>query len=347
MPTVFTFAAGVLAVLLSMTLRSPWTRLGSFVAVVAGAITAALVSFNYAATYLPMVAPMSEFIFTMLLGLLCDFAAERVEKTQLRRTFERYVSRDIVREMLSRPGAYMQSLGGMSKPVAVLFSDIRSYSAVTSTSRPDTLVAQLNEYFTAMVECVFECGGTLDKFIGDAVMAVWGTLKSAGPRQDAASAVRAALLMQKKLVNLNESWSQRGWPRLRIGIAINYGEVVVGNIGSPHRMEFTVIGETVNVSWKLQELTKRLNESLIIGASVAPLVNEHFETRFLGQFQLSGIDHPTEVFTVAEALRDTAPNIAANKFLAATSLPMAQPQITPPAGVSAELVTPSSTAEAR
>src|SRR4029077_2313424 len=111
-------------------------------------------------------------------------------------------------------------------------------------------------YFTAMVDCVFECGGTLDKFIGDALMAVWGALHSQGAQGDAMSAVRAALLMRQKLAALNATWRERGWPELRIGIGINHGDVVAGNIGSPQRMEFTVIGDTVNFSWRLQEMTK-------------------------------------------------------------------------------------------
>src|SRR4029077_19648272 len=101
----------------------------------------------------------------------------------------------------------------------------RSYAAVTARSSPETLVAQLNEYFSAMVECVFENGGKLDKFIGDALMASWGSLESRGARDDAVASVRAGLAMQEKIRELNKSWSQRGWPELRVGMAINYGEV--------------------------------------------------------------------------------------------------------------------------
>src|SRR5207237_9942711 len=107
-----------------------------------------------------------------------------------------------------------------------------------------------------MVDCVFQFGGTVDKFIGDAVMAVWGSLASKGPREDAIAAVNAALAMQKRLSRLNRDWRSRGWPALEVGMAINCGDVVVGNIGSPKRMEFTVIGCAVNVTWKLPVLTK-------------------------------------------------------------------------------------------
>jgi adenylate cyclase len=153
-----------------------------------------------------------------------------------------------------------------------------------------------------MVECVFRHGGTLDKFIGDAVMAVWGNVRSDGPRSDATNAVRAGLDMQRELTRLNESWSRRGWPELRIGIAINHGEVVVGNVGSPRRMEFTVIGDAVNVSWKLQELTKQVGADLVVSESVAGLVVEHFELERLGQFDIRGFTGLFEIFAVSRPI---------------------------------------------
>jgi adenylate cyclase len=169
---------------------------------------------------------------------------------------------------------------------------------VTARSDPQALVMQLNEYLTAMVECVFRFGGTLDKFIGDAVMAVWGNTHSEGVRNDAANAVRAALAMREELARLNASWAARGLPPLRIGVAINHGEVVVGNIGSPQRMEFTVIGDAVNVSWKLQELTKDLEADLIVGENVMGLVIEEFELRPLGKATIKGLPQPLEIFEV-------------------------------------------------
>jgi adenylate cyclase len=214
----------------------------------------------------------------------------------------------VVRELLDQPKLYAQSLGGVLKPATILFSDIRGYSIVAARSDPQALVAQLNEYLTAMVECVFRFGGTLDKFIGDAVMAVWGNTRSDGVRNDAANAVRAALAMRQELIRLNESWASRGLPPLRIGVALNHGEVVVGNIGSPQRMEFTVIGEAVNVSWKLQELTKDLGTELIVGENVMALVIEEFELRPLGKVAIKGVPQPLEIFEVLGAIEPEAAN---------------------------------------
>ena len=293
-----TVIAGVIAIAMSLLIRSPWLRIAALVMSWFSAAGLGLFCFNHGGFYIPMVAPVGELTFTLLLGLVCDFTAERIEKTRVRRALERYVSRDVVREIVDRPSGYAESLGGVVKPVAILFSDIRAYSAVTAQSPPGALVAQLNEYFTAMVECVFEFGGTIDKFIGDAIMAVWGSLHSTGSRQDAIAAVNAALAMQKRLADLNQSWRKRGWPELRVGTAINYGEVVAGNIGSPQRMEFTVIGDAVNVSWKLQELTKKVDARLIVSGNVANLVAEHFEVRSLGCLPVDKAHVSCEIFTI-------------------------------------------------
>ena len=274
--------AAFVAVMAALHCRNLWVRLILVLLVGHGSILSSLLCFNRASLYLPMVAPLAVFCGTTLFGLICDFATERIERLRVRRVLERYVSRDVVHELVDNPNVYRDALGGVIKPVSILFSDIRAYSAVTARSSPETLVAQLNEYFSAMVECVFENGGTLDKFIGDALMASWGSLDSRGAREDAIASVRAALAMQERIRLLNEMWSERGWAELRVGMAINYGEVVVGNIGSPQRMEFTLIGDAVNVSWKLQELTKTRKATLIVSESVASLVADHFDLHSLG-----------------------------------------------------------------
>ena len=302
-----TAIAGLLGVAVSLYLRSPWLRLLTLAAIDGLGLWLALLAFNQASLFVPMVAPLAALNFTALLGLIADLTWERIEKNRVRRTLEKYVSKNVVRELLDQPRLYAQSLGGVLKPATILFSDIRGYSFVAARSDPQALVAQLNEYLTAMVECVFRFGGTLDKFIGDAVMAVWGNTRSDGVRNDAANAVRAALAMRQELARLNESWVSRGLSPLRIGVALNHGEVVVGNIGSPQRMEFTVIGEAVNVSWKLQELTKDLGTELIVGENVMALVIEEFELRPLGKVAIKGVPQPVEIF---EVLGEIAPETA-------------------------------------
>jgi adenylate cyclase len=295
-------SAAILAVALSLFVRSPWFRLALLVAVDAAIGGLTLFAFNRLSLFTPTLPVLAQLNVTVLLGLVCDFAWERLEKNRVRRTLERYVSSNVVRELLDRGDDFQQSLGGVMKPAAILFSDIRGYSTVSARTNPQVLVAQLNEYLGAMVDCVFRHGGTLDKFIGDAVMAVWGNVQTAGLRNDAANAVRAALAMREELRRLNREWKSRGLPELRIGIAVNHGDVVVGNIGSPQRMEFTVIGDAVNVSWKLQELTKDLGCDLAVTAAMAPLLVEDFELQPLGSRLLQGQSEPTEIFAVVGAV---------------------------------------------
>ena len=133
--------------------------------------------------------------------------------------------------------------------VAVLFSDIRGFTALSEAMKPDEMASLLTEYFTEMVECVFRHGGTLDKFMGDAVMAQWGA--PIGSPEDADASMRAACEMMEELDKLNAKWRSEGKPELQIGIGLNFGEAFAGNIGSERRLEFTVIGEVVNQASRL------------------------------------------------------------------------------------------------
>lgn len=290
--------AAVVALALSLGVRSPWLRLLLLVAISLADVWATLLAYDHLALYVPCLPFLGQLNTTVLLGLVSDFTFERFEKNRVRRMLERYVSTNVVRELLDNPRLFQQSLGGVLKPAAILFSDIRGYSTVSAKVDPQALVSQLNEYLSAMVECVFRHGGTLDKFIGDAVMAVWGNVKSAGARADTASAVRAALEMRTELARLNRDWRQRGLPELRAGIAVNQGDVVVGNIGSPQRMEFTVIGDAVNISWRLQELTKRFGADLLVSKTVSSLLVEEFELKSMGPALLAGQEHEIEVYAV-------------------------------------------------
>ncbi len=306
--------AGILGLLLTFGIRSPWLRLLALIGTAAAYVWAALLAFNHLSLYIPFLPGLLELNVTVLLGLVCDFTWERFEKTRVRRTLERYVSTNVVQELLDNPRLFQQSLGGVMKPVAILFSDLRGFSSFSAKTDPQVLISQLNEYLGAMVECVFRHGGTLDKFVGDAVMAVWGNVKTAGVRDDAAAAVRAALEMRTELARLNHDWRRRGLPELKAGIAVNQGTVVVGNIGSPQRMEFTVIGDAVNICWKLQELTKQLGSDLIVSHHVTALLVEDFELRSLGTAHLPGQEHAAEVYTVLGAIEV---GLAANSATAA------------------------------
>lgn len=161
--------------------------------------------------------------------------------------FQRYFAPNIAEQIACQEGAVQ--LGGTKRPVVVFFSDIRGFTPMSETMGPDDIATLLNEYFTEMVEIVFEHGGTLDKFMGDAIMALWGAPISHD--DDADRAMAAAIDMQSVLAKLNVKWAADGRQRVEIGIGIDYYEVFAGNIGSGRRLEYTVIGDAVNTAHRL------------------------------------------------------------------------------------------------
>jgi len=161
--------------------------------------------------------------------------------------FQRYFSPDLAKQIADH-GEEIK-LGGQKRDVVILFSDIRGFTSMSENMDPDDVAVLMREYFTEMVEIIFRHGGTLDKFIGDAIMALWGA--PFATEDDADKAMRAAIDMQRKLVELNEHWKQSGKPPVKIGIGINFGTVFAGNIGSEQRLEYTVLGDAVNTASRL------------------------------------------------------------------------------------------------
>jgi adenylate cyclase len=161
--------------------------------------------------------------------------------------FQRYFAPDLARQIAAAEGEIR--LGGDRREVVVLFSDIRGFTPLAEQMSPDEIAALLTEYFSAMVEIVFAYGGTLDKFIGDAVMALWGA--PLGKPDDAQQATRAAIAMQHRLDELNAEWQRQGRRTIAIGIGLNAGDVFAGNIGSDRRLEYTVLGDAVNIASRL------------------------------------------------------------------------------------------------
>lgn len=161
--------------------------------------------------------------------------------------FQRYFAPDLARQISGEAQAVQ--LGGAKRQVVILFSDIRGFTALSERMSPDEIASLLSGYFTEMVEVVFEHGGTLDKFMGDALMALWGA--PLARQDDPDRAMLAAITMQRKLEDLNTRWTREGRPPLSVGIGIGIGEVFAGNIGSDRRLEYTVIGDAVNTAARL------------------------------------------------------------------------------------------------
>ena len=190
---------------------------------------------------------------------------------------------------------------GVRVPVTILFSDLIGFTTLTEKADPEALVTQLNEYLSRMTSEIFSNGGTLDKFIGDAIMAVWGNVRSLGTAQDAKCCARAALGMRRQLSQLNRTWREQGRMGLGMGIGVNHGEVIVGNIGSQERMDPTVIGDAVNLASRLEGLTRIYGVDMLVGASVAELVRDEVYLRSVARVQVKGKTKPVDVFTFVAA----------------------------------------------
>jgi adenylate cyclase len=174
--------------------------------------------------------------------------AEQIQReAMVRSNFERYFAPNVAAEIAQQQGNV--KLGGDKRPVTILFSDIRGFTSMSETMSPDGIANLLSDYFTEMVDVIFANGGTLDKFIGDAIMAIWGA--PIPHADDADRAVQAAIQMQQAIKTLNAKWESEGKPKIGVGIGINYGETFAGNIGSHLRLEYTVIGDAVNVASRL------------------------------------------------------------------------------------------------
>ena len=290
-------AAGLIAWSLVALVRKPLICLGALVAITAAYLGTARLLYDNTGLLLLTVPVLAALVLSELFSLGFEYFLERREKLRTRRTLERYVSKNLVREILENPDSYYSSLKGVRVPVTILFSDLIGFTTLSEKADPEALVTQLNEHLSRMTSVIFNNGGTLDKFIGDAIMAVWGNVRSLGTAQDAKNAARAALAMRQELAQLNQKWRGEGRMGLGMGIGVNQGEVIVGNIGSQERMDPTVIGDAVNLASRLEGLTRVYGADILVGASAAELVREEVYLRSVARVQVKGKTKPVDVFT--------------------------------------------------
>jgi adenylate cyclase len=261
----------------------------------------AMISFDSLNRILPFLGPVLTFDASSILSLYWKWLLERRERARTRRMFERFVSKNVVKEIIENRASYLHQLGGVRKDVAIMMTDLRGFTTLTEEADSTQLVAQLNEYFTSMVDCIFATNGTVDKFVGDAILAVWGNIHSGGAASDAALAVKTGLRMLANLDALNNEWVPRGWPVLKMGVGINFGEVIFGAIGSEQKAEPTVIGDAVNSASRLEGLTKEYGVDMLIGESVADLVRDSFHLQLVDFVRMKGKTRAIKVYIVLGA----------------------------------------------
>jgi adenylate cyclase len=231
------------------------------------------------------------------------------ERRELMGIFSRYVSPEVADEIWRRRGEIV--LAGQERIATVLFSDIRSFTKITAGKSSVEVLQWLNDYFTAMAAIIHEEGGFLNKFIGDGLMAVFGVPVSHGEKEDACRAVRAAVRMTQEVEHLNQLYagdSKR--PRLKIGVGIHTGKLTAGNVGSSDRLEYSVIGETVNLASRLESLTKEFKSDVVLSPQTYELIRDCFVTWLLGETTVRGFEDTMQkisLYGVGKHQSDTRP----------------------------------------
>jgi adenylate cyclase len=258
--------------------------------------------FVFAGIWLPVLYPMVAVAGTYVPITVHRALTEERQRLFIKRAFQQYVPEAVVSRILADPS--MLRFGGERRELTVLFSDIRAFTTYSEQHEAERVVEILHEYLTRMVDAVFRYEGTLDKFIGDAVMALFG---APIPQPDhAVRACRTALAMMDELHKLEEKWRQEGKAPFRMGVGVNTGEVIVGNLGSDQRFDYTVIGDPVNLAARLEGLNKDFPEAsgIIISEFTYELAKSEVEARHLGEVRVKGRVKPVSVY---ELVRMKAP----------------------------------------
>jgi adenylate cyclase len=283
------------------------TRRPALGAIVTGAalllyVVAAQGAFTSLSRHVYLFVPIVAGLLGYTAGAVWRNVFSEAKARQIRRTFQQYVSHSIVEEMLQDPDRVR--LGGEKRDLTVLFSDIRGFTSLSEKLSPEQVVSLLNEYLTPMTRIILNNGGTLDKYMGDAIMAFFGApvAQDDHPRR----AVLAAIRMREELVSLNREWARRGLPAVHSGIGINTGAMAVGNMGSTMIFDYTVIGDHVNLGSRLEGLTKTYGVEIVVSEHTEARVRDSFRLREIDRVRVKGKDEPVRIFELMGAAEDPA-----------------------------------------
>lgn len=235
--------------------------------------------------------------------LILELQQQVLEQQRIMNLFKKYVPENVVKETLASD-VDQSIMRGENRIISVMFVDIRGFTAISSRFDPSEAVELLNDYFLLMCQCIKDHKGSINKFLGDGILAIFGAPISSMNNQE--NAVYCGLDMLKTLGKLNEKYAAKVGHDIRIGIGINTGEVIVGNIGTEDRVEYTVIGDTVNVAERLEELTKEASNNIFISESTYNEVADRFEVESLGPQIIRGKTEPIKVYRVIKARNNIA-----------------------------------------
>ncbi len=301
------FAAGVLMIFF-FPWRSPWRSTLASALLLAAVVAGDVALWQYEDWALPLASSivliLGLFVWNMSLGYFIEFKTKR----QFAELFGQYVPPELVEEMSRQPGSY--SMAGRRAELTVLFSDIRGFTTISEALDPELLAELMNDYLGTMTTVIRAHRGTLDKYIGDAIMTFWGA--PVADEFHAQSAVLAALQMQAALLALNVRFADRGWPPIDIGIGINTGPMTVGDMGSTVRKAYTVLGDAVNLAARLEGVTKHYGVGIVVGEATRACT-PGIAYRELDRVKVKGKLDPVSIFeplgeetTLSPRLRDEA-----------------------------------------
>ncbi len=242
--------------------------------------------------WIAVVFPVGGLLMVTLVTLVLGFLTEGLEKRRIRQLFAQYLHADVIRELTDDPGAL--KLGGERREVTVLFSDIRGFSTIAERLDPQDLALLINQYLTPMTDAVLDEQGYLDKYIGDAIMAIFGAPRVRADHPELSA--RTAVTMLARLERLNRKWKDRDWAPMRIGIGMNVGEVSLGNFGSERRFEYTAIGDTVNLASRLEGLNKVYGTAILLAEPLARRLEDAWWLREIDVVRVKGKEIPTRIY---------------------------------------------------
>lgn len=311
-PIVMQSIAGLLLTLLTsvtiIALKGVWTRL--FWSFVYFALTVALViTLFHWNIWLNGLFMLLCFGFAFIFSNTLVFITQGYQERQIRGMFSHYMSNVLLDELLKHPEKLR--LGGEKRVLTVLFSDITNFTAIAERLSPEQVVGLLNRYLTAMSDIILSHGGIIDKFEGDAIMAFWGA--PVAQDEHAYLACKAALENQQRLAALREELVAEGLPELYCRIGINSGEMLIGNMGSHNRFDFTVIGDNVNLAARLEGCGKRYHVGVIISEATYAKIKDQFETRELDQVYVQGKSQSVRIYEVMAEIGQLNPKQLAIK----------------------------------
>ncbi|MHA2022169.1 MAG: CHASE2 domain-containing protein [Candidatus Thorarchaeota archaeon] len=272
-----------------------WLSILLLVAVIILYLFFAIFMFNQGIIVNLIYVPLT-LIVSYLTTTIYHYISEKKQRRQVLGAFEKYVSKDVISHIMANPGKL--KLGGERREITVFFSDIRGFTTISEALGPEKLVALLNEYLTEMTNIILDHNGVVDKYMGDAIMAFWGA--PLDQPKHAERAAQASLAMDKRLKELQKKWEKDGVPPLEIGIGLNSGFAVVGNMGAEDRFDYTAMGDTVNLGARLESINKQYGTRMLISEHTnKKLSGKHFMTRLIDKVTVKGKTEPVTIYELS------------------------------------------------